>query len=1332
MMQKFWLFLTQRRTLIVIGWLAFAALLFLASALLQWPPSVPWIVLAIALVFGAIVWYWRYRKTQRAAGKLGDMLEQQASKPVKADPAQRQETEALRTRMLDAIGTIKNSKLGQTSGNAALYELPWYMIIGNPAAGKSTAVASSGLQFPFADSKIVQGVGGTRNCDWFFTTDGILLDTAGRYSVVDEDRGEWFGFLDLLKKYRKKAPINGIIIAVSVAELTRNRPEFAINLAKNLRQRVQELTERLEVHAPVYVLFTKADLITGFNEFFQDAERGERDKVWGATLPYSRNTSSEEVLNQFDARFDELYEGLKDLSAANMALQWRERMPPGVFTFPLEFSSIKPSLRTFVATLFEENPFQFKPVFRGFYFTSALQEGETVSASSQRVAQRFDLQLKPAEHEEAHQQQGYFLLNLFRKVIFADKDLVAQYASPAKTRMRYVAFFAATALAGLALAGWSWSYMNNRQLVANVQADLDQAIKVQEKSMDLQSRFAALEILQDRIEQLDKYEESRPLSLSFGLYQGSLLDRKLREEYFNGVREVMLKPVGQTLEAFLAEVNSGAAQLQPMARPLTASGTGSNSAPPNATQAEAAAAINNSAQQFKDASPTDAEDAYNALKTYLMLGDKSRAEAGHLNDQITRFWRVWLDTNRGTMSREQMIRSAERMISFYLAQINDTSWPQIDNRLALVDQTRDNLRRVVRGMPARERVYADVKARAATRFPAVTVASIVGDQDKELVLGSYAVPGSFTRAAWQGFVQDAFREAANKELQSADWVLKTSSKDDLTLEGSPEQIQKSLVDLYKNDYAREWQKFVQGVTVRDMGNFDQAASAMNRLGDPQNSPLNKLMNSVYEQTSWDNPSLIDAGLQRAQRGVSGWFKETILRQKPSQVNINVPSGGVQNAALPLGPVGREFSGVARLVVAKDKDASLMRGYMDQLSKLRGRFNQIKNQGDPGPGAKQLMQQTLDGNGSELAEALKYVDEQMLTGMTDAQKAAIRPLLVRPLIQTFAVIVQPTETEINKVWAAQVLQPFRQTLATKYPFATESKAEASNAEIGAVFGPDGAIAKFFDSTLGPLVVRRGDSVSVRTWANMGINLAPPVVASFPGWVAPLAANGVANAAASSGGEAQTNFDLQALGAVSATEFTIEIDGQALRWRGQPQPWVHMAWPNPAGVPGAKITAITPEGRSIVVFNEPGHFGLKKMIDAAKRKRKDNGAFELTWDNSGVSVTANLKIIGTTAPPVQAQAAAPSSAGFKRLRLPDTVTVPAPAQAPADAAAKPATPAAPASMASPAAPAMPTAPGTPAAPGAPVSAPVPGRAPAPAPATMPAPQPGTVIRTAGAQP
>ncbi|MFX6201792.1 ImcF-related family protein, partial [Acinetobacter baumannii] len=76
--------------------------------------------------------------------------------------------------------------------------------------------------------------------------------------------------------------------------------------------------------------------------------------------------------------------------------------------------------------------------------------------------------------------------------------------------------------------------------------------------------------------------------------------------------------------------------------------------------ADNAAQAANALRTYKDSSATSVEDAYNALKTYLMLSDTSRAESSHLSDQITRFWRGWLETNRGTMPREQMIRSAER------------------------------------------------------------------------------------------------------------------------------------------------------------------------------------------------------------------------------------------------------------------------------------------------------------------------------------------------------------------------------------------------------------------------------------------------------------------------------------------------------------------------------------------------------------------------------------------------------------------------------------------------------------------------------------------------
>jgi type VI secretion system protein ImpL len=1232
MMRRIWYFLTDTRHLTIIGLTAMAAFFYLGAQVLELALIWALAATALMLLLAGLVWWWRRWRARHESDKLGEAIGRQAAADDAATAPKDQsgaEVRAIRESMLKAVDTIKGSKLGIVSGNRALYELPWYMIIGNPAAGKSTAVTNSGLQFPFADGKIVQGVGGTRNCDWFFTTDGILLDTAGRYSVLDEHRGEWFGFLDLLKKYRRRAPINGILIAVSIAELRGDDPEAGIKLARSLRKRVQDLIERLEVFAPVYVVFTKADLIAGFGEFFAQAERAERERVWGATMPYQRKISSQQLLAFFEQSFDELCDGLKELSIASMGQQRRDRMEPGVFTFPLEFATIRAPLRSFLVTLFEENPFQFKPVFRGFYFTSALQEGMPVSEQSQRVAKRFALSVPHAPAAAGAGQSGFFLLNLFRKVIFADKDLVSQYASKSKVRLTYAAFFMAVVLLGVSLGGWSWSYLGNRQLVGNVRADLDKVVKLQDKRLDLQSRLEALEILQDRIEQLEKYRADRPWALRMGLYQGELLERKLREEYFSGVREVMLKPVVANLETLLSEMNAHADQLQT----------------PGAQSTMLPGAVLPPGRQFQEASASNVDDAYNALKSYLMLADKSHAEPSHLNDQLTRYWRGWLDNNRGAMQRERLIHSAERLMTFHLAQIADPSWPRIDLKLALVDQSRENLRRVVRGMPARERVYADIRARANTRFAAMTVARMVGEPDQSLVTGSYAVPGAYTREAWEKFVQGAFSDAATRELQSADWVLKTAARDDLTLEGSPEQIQKGLTDLYKADYAREWLKFVQGVTIANLNGFDAAVAAMNRLGDPLSSPLSKLLTTIYQQTSWDNPALMSAELKQAQSGFVNWIKNSLLRRGPSQINVQVQLE--QPRDKPMGAVGREFAGIGKLVAVKDKDASLMRGYLETLSKLRTRLNQLKNQGDPGPGARQFMQQTLEGSGSELADALRYIDEQMLTGMSDTQKQAIRPILVRPLMQTFSVLVAPAEAEINKTWLAQVYEPFQQSLANKYPFSPTARIEAAGTEIAQFFGPEGLIAKFAGTAMGPLVLRRGDVLAARTWADMGITLAPQTVARFPGWIAPIGAGGVAASSAA----AQTVFQVQPMPAPGTLEYTVDIDGQQVRYRNTPAQWTNMIHPGPQGAPGARITAIGFDGRSVEVFNEAGQFGLKRMIDAAAKQKRDGGVFELRWSSGAITVAMGLKIVSS--PESSGGAAAPQDQGFRGMRLPETI-------------------------------------------------------------------------------
>lgn len=1243
--------LTDSRFLSLIGVLAIAAFFFLGAKTLKVAMLWAAVASALILVAWAGVWLVRRQRARKAGEAIGSMLEQQGDlAPKRSGTAAAAEIETLKQRMQEAVKTIKTSKLGQMSGAEALYELPWYITIGNPAAGKSTAIVNSGLKFPFDDggNAIIKGIGGTRNCDWFFTTEGILLDTAGRYSVHEEDREEWLGFLGLLKKHRPRAPINGILVTVSIGELMGNSPAFAVNLAKSLRQRVQELTEKLEVFAPVYILFTKVDLIPGFHDFFVDLDWNERDRVWGATIPYDQ-ANGNDLITLFDRHFDELYEGLRAMSVAQLSRLQGEGTQPGLLTFPSEFAGIKPALQAFIATLFEDNPFQFKPVFRGFYITSAIQSADIKPISSDRVLKKFGLSGAGAAQVRTALNHGYFLKELFSKVIFPDRNLVRQHTTRAKLRLRQVAVLGALCCLGLTLGGWSWSYLNNRSLLENVEQDIAKAVRVQEGRIDLQSRLEALEIIQDRLSQLERFNEDHPISLGLGLYQGELMADKLRREYFSGISSLMLSPVKENLEAFLNEVNAHGDRIKPQV-------------------AEGHAAMPTAAPRpYKDATPSDVEDGYNALKTYLMLGSHEHTDVGHLSDQLTRFWRSWLEANRGTMSREQMIRSAGRILSFHLEQASHPDWPVIDNNLALVDEVRDKLRHVVRGMPAAERVYAEIKARASTRFAPLTVANIVGPDNATLMVGSNVVSGTFTVEAWREYVQAAIKEAATSEQRNADWVLQTSTKDDLTLEGSPEQIQKSLVAMYKRDYADEWKRFVQGISVASFETFPEAVAAMNRLGDAPTSPVGTLIKVIFDQTAWDNPELANLGLQRAQKGFIEWFKRSVLQMAPSRVQVDVNVSAKQTE-VPMGPIGKEFSGFGRLVMPRDKGDPVVDTYLKQLSRIRTRLNQLKNQGDPGPGTLKLMRETIDGGASELAETLRFVDEQMLTGMPDNQRAVLRPLLLRPLLQSYAAIIKPASEDLNKTWEAQVYEPFNRQLAVKYPFSPKSNIEASPAEIAQVFGPEGAIAKYVESAMGALVVRRGNTVTPRTWGDLGLTLESEFMQDFARWVSPLEGGAAADAGASGGaGQAQTVFMLRPQPSPGTTGYVIEIDGQKLAYRNGVAQWANFVWPNASGAPGARITATTFEGRIVEIVNVPGRFGLEKMINSAKRTRQTDGTFRLTWLNEGVEIGVDLRLLSSA----QAQASTPSEEGSGRrglggVVLPRSIVQVSPAPVPAEAA------------------------------------------------------------------
>ncbi len=1254
-----WQYVTNPKAMI-----ALSLLVALLSSYRFLPPYVFWGLLATYVVaFLAYGIYWLIRR--RFYEKQGEELAEAIEKDTVVEHGKskdKEEIQLINQQIKESVQLIRKSKLGDKKGNAALYELPWYMVIGNPAAGKSSAIYNSGLKFPFEEThqKMVSaGLSGTRNCDWFFSTEGVLLDTAGRYSVYEGDHSEWIGFLGLLKKNRSKAPINGLIIIVSAAELISQSPEKTIKLAKNLRSRIQDITEQLEIFAPVYVIFSKMDLIAGFTEFFECYEGEEFDQVWGATLPYDAE-SSQNASELFEKHYSILYDGLKSVSTTHLSRRHAHNISPSVMTFPLEFKTLRPILKTFISTLFEENPYQFKPVFRGFYFTSALQEGMIESPMTEQIAQEFQLS-KLAQSLQAStdttngkiisQNQGYFLKGLFSGVILKDKNLVKQHINPTSKRKRYLGFIVALLLVALCLALWLWSYRNNQQLIADVQSDFNKVVQMEQGSgQDLATHLDALLILQQRMQQLDEFDENRPLKFSFGLYQGKQLRERLKVEYLNGVKQIVLLPAQQNMAEYLERVGANAEVLKA-----------------NHSNVQIQQTSATSAQQYLEPSDSNPQDAYNALKAYLMLSNRQYMDSGHLSDQVTRFWRPWLEANRGQHSSAEMIQKAEQILTYAMSMASDEAFLVLASNTQIVDQSRQVLLSVVRGMPARDRVYNEIKMRAAVRFPAMTVGQLIGESNRGTILGGYAIPGMFSKKAWDEYISTAIDEAANKPTDTKDWVLNSTQSDDLTFSGSPDQIRKQLTALYKQEYIEQWKKFLNAVHYAKAPDFKTELRVIDVLGEPQNSPIRSFMDRVAKETNWDNP-VVQAELAAPQTGFIAWFKRKVLRQGNDLA--------VQRAMTQAqGQISQEFDVFYQLVRKRDdlQNKSMLDEYLTSLGQVRSKYNDLKNSGDMGPSAVALVKSTISDQNSVFNSTQKTVDEKMMVGLGEVDQQLMQKLLITPLTQAFEVLLTPAQEEINKLWVMQAYQPFNQNLSQKYPFNSSASIQATSAEISQILGENGSVSRFVKEHLDPFVIRRGYVLTSKTWKNLGIGLNPQFLESFKDYVAP--ANGVATGGLEQSpapvASTQSNFQFYPLPNTQLLSYTIDIDGQRMTFENGVQQWVSFVWPNPSAIPGARITAVDLEGQTHTIFDEPGEYGINRLIDTAQRVEK-GGNFEMTWTSK-----QNPKIfVKTTFRLISGNTGVGGNRGYAGLKLVERVTtntgvkVVAAQQTPESSASKPA--------------------------------------------------------------
>ncbi|HEY6865733.1 MAG TPA: type VI secretion protein IcmF/TssM N-terminal domain-containing protein, partial [Candidatus Eisenbacteria bacterium] len=423
-------FLLNRRIVLYgVGGVTLAVLVVALARVFRDILTVLLLIIILALVVVVVLMWLKQRKAAQGSAEIESTIVRQADRDIERSiPAQAADLQNMKADLLAAIEALKSSK----GGGGALATLPWYLVMGAKGAGKGTLVQNSGLNFPLKDAagrgpRSVKGVGGTRSLEWWLSEEAVLLEVPGgllRDSQF-EDTDDWIAFLGVLRKQRPARPINGVIVPISVDQVAETPAADVEKFARRVRERVLELNHHLGVTFPTYIVLTGCDRIAGFTEFFAGLDAAKRGQAWGATVPVAQalERPAEEL---FDAEFQTLTGTLARRWVGTLGGLEDDEQRTRAFAFPLQLERMRPTLRLLVRTLYDAGGPGERPLFRGFYLTSAAPSGAAVDRVYGPAAIALGLNAGAASAPTPAAGGSWFVSDLFTKVIFPDRDMVTE------------------------------------------------------------------------------------------------------------------------------------------------------------------------------------------------------------------------------------------------------------------------------------------------------------------------------------------------------------------------------------------------------------------------------------------------------------------------------------------------------------------------------------------------------------------------------------------------------------------------------------------------------------------------------------------------------------------------------------------------------------------------------------------------------------------------------------------------------------------------------------------------------------------------------------------
>lgn len=1017
--------LTFSRTMLVfLGLLALCGFIWYAGPLFAFSEYRPlsservrwWVICTIGALF--LVWllvrFWR-RKNLNA--KLIDQLakvKRSADEQEPVDPVGTAEIKVLQQRFADALSSIKSLRVSRGGLNRLsgryIYELPWYMIVGAPGSGKTTALINSGLNFPLEKQigrAALKGVGGTRNCDWWITDEAVIIDTAGRYTTQDShaelDKAEWGGFLDLLKQYRPRQPINGIILTLSIADLLAFSREERDAHYGSLRARLAELQERFGIELPVYLWVTKADLLAGFNEFFDGFSSEQRKQVWGFTFPYKKRATS--IIESFDQEWDLLQDRLFSLQDGQLSRETESRRLSAVYSLPQQMAGLQSLLREAIEAVFRESTQVARPLLRGVYLSSGTQEGTPFDRILSTLRRNFSQSRTPDFRVAPNQGKSYFLHDLFVHLIFKEAHLAGRNLRwEQRTKWLTYAGYAASALLLVgAIAAWLLSYENNKDYLVHVgdetQKLSDAVATYPQSSGDLLTMIGLLDGATHLGDTPDFPRDDPNLSYRYGLYQGGKVGVAAGVAYEQLLKDGLLPIVVRRLEA-----------------------------------------------QLKQPPVDHLEYLYEALKSYLMLHNAEQYNPDHLKRWVS------LDARRNLLpdADSSSLESMDHHLAVLFNKDQALSSPFPINE-QLIAEVRGKLATLT---PA-QRVYSRLKSRLETvDLPEFNLLDVAGPQAGNVFARRSRLPlnrgvsGLFT---FQGYWDVFDKEVGKVAMEMGDdegWVMGLPGKTTKTQldEVTKGKLVREVRMAYLRDYAETWEQYLNDVQLLSSDSLQTSIQRLRVLSAPD-SPLPLFLRAVVKETT----------LLRENRG----GEQTVIdrakqRLKNTRDEIERVVGPVTAAAIPPDRkleriVDDRFEPIRRLVGAPGSqgqapiDATLK--MLDDYYGTLVATDAAVRSGNTPPSQESAVRLR--------AEAARL--PQPVRGMIDRVAASSSA-------QTTNLVRASIGANLNST----VGDFCRRAIASRYPLRRGASADVVPEDFARLFAPGGLMDEFFNKNLAPIV------------------------------------------------------------------------------------------------------------------------------------------------------------------------------------------------------------------------------------------------------------------------